>query len=156
VRVAVTDTETGATASVFSQVVVPDFASERLSLSDIVIEPGGQPSASMAPPGTAAPTTERSFRRTDSVQAFLEVYQGTARTDALQPVAMRVRIINTQDIAVRDQSIVLEPDRFSTNRAATSRLTLPVQNLPPGEYLLRLDVTMGDRTADRAVRFRVD
>jgi hypothetical protein len=89
------------------------------------------------------------------VQAFLEVYQGTERTDVLRPVALRVRIINTQDIAVRDQSLVLDPEQFSTNRTAGSRLTLPVQNLPPGDYLLRVDATIGDRAAGRAVRFQV-
>jgi VWFA-related protein len=155
VRVAVTDVAKGTTASVFSQIVVPAFTSERLSLSDIVIEPGGLPSVSTAPPRAAAPTTHRSFQRTDSVQAFLEVYQGTTRTDALQPVSMRVRIINTQDHAVRDQSLVLEPSDFSVNRTTASRLTLPVQNLPPGDYLLKLDATMGERTAGRAVRFQV-
>jgi hypothetical protein len=155
VRVAVTDVTRGTTASVFSQIIVPAFASERLSLSDIVIEAGGLPAASTAPTGVAAPTTERSFQRTDSVQAFLEVYQGTERTDVLRPVALRVRIINTQDIAVRDQSLVLDPEQFSTNRTAGSRLTLPVQNLPPGDYLLRVDATIGDRAAGRAVRFQV-
>lgn len=150
VRVAVTDTARGTTASVFSQVVVPAFASERLSLSDIAIERGNAASA------PAAPTTERSFQRTDSVQAFLQIYQGTERTDAMQSVSMRVRIVDTRDVAVRDQSLVLEPAQFSTNRTATSRLTLPVQNLAPGNYLLRLDATMGDRAASRVARFTVE
>lgn len=156
VRVAVTNTTRGTTASVFSQIIVPDFANERLALSDIVITPGGLPSTSGAQLTGSAPTTERSFQRTDSVQASLEVSQGTARTDILQPVSMRVRIINTRDVAVRDQSLVLEPGQFSLNRTATSRLTLPVQNLMPGEYLLRLDASMGGRTAGRALRFRVE
>lgn len=151
VRIVVTDTESDTTASVFSQVVVPAVARERLSLSDIVIERVDEAAAS----ATATPTTARSFARADQVQAFLQIYQGTERTDALQPVSMRVRIIDTQDVAVRDQSLVLDLAQFAANRTATSSLTLPVQNLSSGEYLLRVEATMGERTAGRAVRFRV-
>jgi hypothetical protein len=134
---------------------VPSFASERLSVSDIVIERGGPSSASSASPTAAAPTTERVFQRTDSVQALLEIYQGTTRTDTLQPVSVRDRSINTQDVAVRDQTLTLTPGQFAMHRTAIPRLALPVQNLSAGEYLLRIDSTMGERTAGRAVRFRV-
>ncbi|ODS52642.1 MAG: hypothetical protein ABS36_16475 [Acidobacteria bacterium SCN 69-37] len=151
VRVAVTDTTTDTMASVFSQIVVPAFASERLALSDIAIERPASAAASVP----AAPTTERSFARTDQVQALLQISQGTERTDSLQPASLRVRIIDTHDVAERDQSIVLAPDQFGTNRTATSRLTLPVQNLAPGEYLLRVEAAIGERTAARLVRFAV-
>jgi hypothetical protein len=60
VRVAVTDVARGTTASVFSQIVVPSFASERLSVSDIVIERGGPSSASSASPaGGPSPRCRR-------------------------------------------------------------------------------------------------
>lgn len=156
VRVALTDAVTNTTASVFSQVVVPAFASERLSLSDIIIErvTGAPPSTAEA--GTVAPITQRSFRRSDSVQAIVQVYQATERSDSLQPVSAQVRIIDAKDSPVHDQSLVLEPAQFSTRRTAHSRLTLPVQNLQAGEYLLRVDARMGDRVAGRAMRFTVE
>ncbi len=40
VRVAVTDRKTGATGSVFSQIAIPDFSTDRLSVSDIAVELG--------------------------------------------------------------------------------------------------------------------
>ena len=35
-------------------------------------------------------------------------------------------------------------------------MTLPVANLPAGEYLLKLNVSADDRTAARALRFAVE
>jgi hypothetical protein len=56
---------------------------------------------------------------------------------------------------VRDQTLTLTPDEFATHRTATPSLALPVQNLPAGAYLLRIETTMGERPVERAVRFEV-
>ena len=45
----------------------------------------------------------------------------------------------------RNRSGALSAAEFASNRTATTRLTLPLRELPPGEYLLALEATLGDR-----------
>ena len=148
IRAAVTDTTTGAVASVFTDVTVPKFASAALSLSDVSVDVAA---------GAAAPlaTTRRSFRRTDRVRAVTQIYQGTGRSEPLAPVSMRVRIIDAKGAAVRDQSLPFGAEAF-TNRRADCVVTLPLANLPAGDYLLMLDAALGGQTAGRALRFAVE
>jgi VWFA-related protein len=148
-------------ASVFTHLTVLDYASAPLSLSPIVV---GAPAGTQAlPPGFLAdvvpvtPTTARRFARRSSVDAFMQIYQGTTRQDALQPVDVRVRIVGARGEVARDQAVTLPTSAFGANRAANLRLALPVQNLRAGEdYLLSLEASMGPRQVGRAVRFRVE
>jgi hypothetical protein len=159
IRVAAAGADAARTASVFTHLTVPDYATSPFALSHIIF--GADAGTSTAPPEfltdvvPVAPTTTRTFARGSGVTAFMQVYQGTTRTDALQPVGVRVRILNARDEAVRDQALVLEPAAFSQGRAADIRFTLPVQNLPAGQYLLSLEARMDERQAGRAVRFEV-
>lgn len=145
--------------SVHTFVDVPDFRRAPLSMSGVLVhvvpEEPTAPLEELQGVVPFVPTARRTFDRTETVWAFVQISQGTSRTDALQPVTVRVRVINVQDDAVRDQTLTLAPDEFATNRTATPSLALPVQSLPAGEYLLSLDATMGDRIASRAVRFHV-
>ncbi len=86
----------------------------------------------------------------------MRIYQGTGRNDTLAPVNVRVRIVNAQNQAVRDEVMPLSAAAFHTARAADCRIALPVAQLPPGDYLLRLEATMGERVAGRAMRFHVE
>jgi VWFA-related protein len=151
VRVAVADPATGAVASVFSPVLIPKFAEEHLSLSDVTVE-------IMPPAGSgraAATTTRRAFSRRDAVRALLQIYQGTTRTDDVRAVRMRVRILDARGQAVRDQALVFNEQQFALRRADCV-VSLPLADLPRGEYLLRLDASMADRDAARALRFAVE
>lgn len=145
--------------SVNTFVDVPDFQRAPLSMSGVLVHV--TPEESTAPleelQGVLpfVPTARRAFERTETVSAFVQISQGTLRTDALVPVTVHVRIVNVQDAVVRDHTMMLPPDEFTTSRTATPRLALPVQNLPPGAYLLRIDATMGERTTERTVRFDV-
>lgn len=160
IRVAVENTVSHQVSSAFSYVTVPAFASVPLSLSSIVV--GAQRTTSSVPRDAlqgllpVAPTTARSFRRGDAVSAFMRIYQGTGRTDALAPVAVRVQIVDSQDRVVRDQVLPLSVSAFGSTRAADCRIALPVSQLPPGNYLLRLEAAMGERIAGRVMRFSVE
>jgi hypothetical protein len=149
VRVAVSDPSTSAVASVFADVTVPRFHAAPLSLSDIAVEIAG---ASSTPP---RPTTRRAFRRVDTVRAAVQIYQGTERTEPVRPVTMRVRILDADGAAVRDQSLTFAADAFE-HRRADAVVTLPLVHLPAGEYLLTLDASAGERAAARALRFEVE
>jgi hypothetical protein len=154
VRVAVADRNTGLVASVFAQVAIPKFASAPLSLSDVVIETDSNTDSDPAPVLPIVPTTRRSFSRTDQVRPFLQIYEGTRRTDAIVPVSVRVRVIDALGHAVRDQTMLFT-DKDFRNRRANCQITLPVEHLAAGEYLLSIDAVAEKQTARRALRFAV-
>jgi VWFA-related protein len=149
IRVAVSDPSAAAVASVFADVTVPRFHAAPLSLSDIAVEIAG--TSSTAP----RPTTRRAFRRGDRVRAAVQIYQGTERAEPVAPVSMRVRILNASGAAVRDQSLTFAVDVFERRRA-DAVITLPLANLPAGDYLLKLDASADGRDATRALRFAVE
>jgi hypothetical protein len=101
------------------------------------------------------PTARRAFARSETVSVFAQVSQGTSRSARLQPVTVRVRIVDAHDTAIRDERSVLAANRFETNRTANLHLSLPIQNLPPGSYLLMLTAVVGERSAERLVRYEV-
>lgn len=148
IRVSAVEQATGTTASVFGQIVVPKFATEPLSLSDVAVERG------TVSAGTIAPTTGRAFARADQVRAFFQVYQGTRRTDAIRPVTVRVRILDASGTLARDQSMVLDSTQFR-ERSADCRINVPVGGLEPGAYLLQIDATANDATVARKLPFAV-
>ena len=148
-------------ASVFTHVTIPPFAGAKLSLSHVALSAG--PTVRSAPPDFLAdvvpirPTPQRHFRRAEGAAAFVRVYQGTALDAPLVPVGVRVRIVDSRDVVVSDEALVLQPEAFAEGRATELRLALPVAVLPPGEYLLRLEAGTDDgEIVGRAVRFAVD
>lgn len=149
IRVAVSDSVAGKVASVFSDVTVAQFGSMSLSLSGVTVDIAS--TSSPAP----VPTTRRVFRRQDRVRALLQIYQGTERSETIVPVSMRVQILDAKGGAVRDQSLPFTEKAF-TNRRADCVITLPVANLPPGDYLLKLEASADRQTAGRALRFAVE
>jgi hypothetical protein len=155
VRAAITDTARGTTASVFSHIVVPAFASDRLSLSDIAVERVATASGTAATPFPAlVPITERSVTRSARVRARLQIYQGTERRNTLLPVSVETRVIDTQDRVVSETTALFAREAFRDRRADVSAM-IPVQTLPVGEYLLSVVATAGNETARRVMRFRV-
>ena len=148
IRVAVADAASGAVSSVFTDVTVPQFRNAPLSLSSIAVDVASGPAA-------PAQTTRRVFKGAERVRAVLQIYQGTGRDDAVLPVSMRVQILDAKGTAVRDQSLPFSASAF-TNRRADCVITLPVANLPAGEYLLKLEATLDRQNAGRAVRFAVE
>jgi VWFA-related protein len=160
VRVAVQNTRSEQVSSVFSYITVPPFGSVPLSLSTIVVD---APRTTTSVPRGAlqgllpvAPTTARSFSRDQAVSVLMRAYQGTERDDALAPVGVRMQIVDAQSRVVRDDAMPLSAAAFQATRAADCRIVLPVSQLAPGEYLLRLEATMGKRIAGRAMRFAVE
>jgi hypothetical protein len=65
-----------------------------------------------------------------------------------------VQIVDTGGRTVRDQSLTIDAAQF-TNRRADCRLTVPVDHLAAGEYLLRIEASAGKASATKAVRFSV-
>jgi VWFA-related protein len=143
------------TASVYTHVDVPDFAREPLSLSGLVLSAIPSPKAAkdtfkdLMP---VTPTARRTFRRSDRVTALLRVYQGG--THPVVPVTITTRLVDGMNAQVGGGVRPVDVASFGTARSFDDQFDLPVQ-LPPGEYLLTVDVAAGGKTAQRTLRFRV-
>jgi VWFA-related protein len=149
IRVAVRDSESGAVSSVFAPITVPAFGDAPLSLSDMTIE------AAPAPPVAPQPTIRRAFKSGEQVQAVLRVYEGLERDDAMVPVSMAASILDASGRAIHDETRTLTELDF-TRRRSEVRFSLPVDQLPPGAYLLRVQASGGGAAALKAVRFAVE
>ena len=145
--------------SVYADVEVPDFAKAPLSMSGLVFEvvpaaPAARNSivASIVP---VSPTTVREFSPTDRVTLFLRIYEGG---DApLAPAKIVVQLKDAHDAIVVDQSGTVELARFNARtRSADLRVTLPIDRLAAGDYLLRAEASLATRTIERATRFKIN
>jgi VWFA-related protein len=159
-RATVVAPDTGRVASVFTHVTIPPFGKNPLTLSHI---------AMTAPADTdtirrervsgllpIVPTTARVFPRTAPVSAFMQVYQGLDRKDAVQPVAITATVIDRAGVTRVREVLPLTVEAFGDRRTADCRVTLPVSRLEPGEYLLTLEAATAAHAAGRAIRFSVE
>jgi hypothetical protein len=151
------DDTSGRSGSVYTDLDVPDFGKETLSLSGLALSVS--PSVVSGPKGALAsvmpivPTTLRDFRPDDRVTAFLQVYQGGSRPVA--PVTVAIRIVDAKGTAVFDRSDAMGADRFGQSRAGDLRFDVPIAQLPRGPYLLTVEAALGKAAAKREVRFAV-
>ena len=156
VRVAV-DAGPGRRGSVYTDVEVPDFAKQPLSLSGVVLSAvpavGSAPADAFSNLMPVIPTVRREFGRSTSAAAFVRVYQGTH--GAVQPASLTARIVDTSDRAVATDVVSLTAESFKVNRSADYRIALPTDRLAAGEYLLTIDATKGRHKAGRVLRFRL-
>jgi hypothetical protein len=138
---------------VYIDVLVPDFASEPLSLSGVVLTESSGSSLRGDALTTLVPTARRVFATDERMQAVLRVYQGGSA--AASPVAMKVRIVDEHDGAVFNRTETFPVTAFSRDRQADYSLRLPLSSLKPGEYWLSIEATAAKRTVRRDVRFTV-
>jgi VWFA-related protein len=144
-------------ASVYTDVDVPDFLQQPLSLSGVVV------ATSPALPSAAhdifkdllpiVPTARREFARASRASVFLRVYQRS--NDAPQPVSMTAQIQDPSGRVLMKDAVALEAAQFASDHAADYRIALPVERLTAGEYLLSIEAAQGEHIASRAVRFAV-
>ena len=143
------------TGSVYTDVTVPDFEKERLSLSGVVVS--GDPVPTAAPRDAFAavipvvPTTRREFERGDRGTAFVRIYQRGKQPDAAVDVTARVTDANGAEVTSKNDTIA--PARFGAARSADYTYELPLATLSPGNYLLTIESRLGALTVRREVRF---
>ena len=156
-RVAVSGTTR--TASVFSYVTVPAFASAPLLLSNIVIGATAKtmtaPKDFLSPLLPVVPTTRREFARSDRLVGFFRIYQGTGRQDPLAPVKVQSTVVDARGTIVASETKMLDAGSFTDGRAADYFAAVPLSTLDAGDYLLKVEAAVGTRVAGRAIRFVV-
>ena len=152
-RAAVMNADTQAASSVFTHVTVPAFDGGRLELSDVVL--ATRENAGALPDGAPAipvvPTTARAFDGNSAASAFLRVYR-PFRTGNPAPVSLEATVLDSRGRRIKHQTL---PDARFTERGADVRLPLPLKDLGPGDYILRLEAKQQTMTASREVAFTV-
>jgi VWFA-related protein len=156
-RVSARSADLEKTGSVYTDVIVPDFAREKLSLSGVVIAaaptPAAAPKDAFAGIIPVVPTTTRGFDRTDNARAFLRMYQGG--TQPAVPVDVTVRLTDAQGAEVSVRRDRVTADAFAAARSADYTYEIPLRTLKPGAHLLTIEATAGPFTSRRDVRFSV-
>jgi hypothetical protein len=145
--------------SLYADVDVPDFENDELSVSGLFLEM--EPADPSAPRGAFSrllpivPTSNREFRRGDATVVYMRVYQG-AMADLL-PVTIATRLVDERDKQVGEGRDRIEVSAFKTaaGRSADYRFPIPLSYLPPGRYLLTLDVSVGPVKTSRSLQFTV-
>jgi hypothetical protein len=157
----VTDSASHLTGSVYTDVVVPDFVRDKVSMSGLVLTrtpsvavAGREVLNSLLP---IVPTTARDFAAGDDVDVFAQLYQ--AAKGAPSPVAIRIAIRDEHDQVVRDLPATVDATSFSAPEQGPRRriLAFPLQlsTLAPGAYLLTVTAGVGKASVHNDVQFRV-
>jgi len=130
-----------------------------LSLSNIVIGATAgtltAPKDFLSPLLPVVPTTRREFARGDRLVGFFRIYQGTGRQDPLSAVKVQSTIVDGRGSVVATETKMLDAGSFVTGRSADYYVAVPLSTLAAGDYLLKVETTMGTRVAGRAIRFVV-
>jgi VWFA-related protein len=153
-RIAATSEEKS--GGVYVDVDVPDFEKVPLSASGLTLQRRRAPPihdkfiADLIP---LMPTTHRQFLASDEVAVFVRIYQGGK--GKIVPVRMTARVKNDKNGVASNHEGTLEVENFSEHRAADFEVSLPLDHLSPGEYLLEVDAQSGARHVIRTARFEV-
>jgi hypothetical protein len=165
VRVAGRETGGGKVGSVFQDVVVPDFSGADLIVSDVIltsIEATAGTATARADeqlkallPGPA--TTDRSFSQEDEISLFADVYDN--ETKRPHKVDITTSVLSTDGTAL----FKTEDERDSAELAGRPggyghAATVPLQNMPPGLYVLRIEARSrlkSDEPVVKEIPFRV-
>lgn len=156
-RAGIRDGANGRIGTVHTHIDVPDFSRAPLSISGILV--GAFPAALTAPRqlltdlADIQSTARRVFARSDTVAIAARIYQGGQP----QQITLLSRVTDATGTNVRDESKTIAADAFSGERERwfEVRESIAVKDLPPGEYVLTLAATRGDRTVQRTVRFLI-
>jgi VWFA-related protein len=157
-RLAVHATSSTLRGSVYADVEIPDFANDPVSLSGLLLtssaSPRSAPRLALAPLIPVQPTARRTFSPAEQVTAFMRIYQGGGARVALQPVDVRVTIVDAAGDLLFSHEEGLPPDRF-TDRAADLQLALPAARLGSGPHLLTVDARTPRAAVTRSLPFEI-
>ena len=149
-------TADGRTSSVYTTVSVPDFDDD-LSLSGLVLTASPSPVSGGADTIgdllPVAPTSYRAFRKTDDVSAFMRIYE---KGKVFVPPKVTTTLTNVRNEKVANFDQTLGGESVGSRTAATNDVALPMSELPAGEYLLTVAVTVGEKHKERRLRFTVE
>jgi VWFA-related protein len=154
VRVGVRVHDSGATASVYGDVEIPDVGGAPFALSGVTLETappasGGAPSG--AEPRALEPTLRRAFATGDRIVAFAQMY--ARQGGALPEVRAVVRDASGQ--AVSDAAVRLKAATPGAPGVADVQADIPTGDLRTGRYVFSIEAASGDTRQRQDVAFEI-
>ncbi len=142
-RVGVRESARGDNGSVFYDLAVPDFRKDPLVLSGLLVTsvsaqqtPTAEPDAAMAKQLPGAATSRREFPVGDTLAVYAEAYANGTPGPQINVV---VRVISEAGEDVFTAKDSMAPDKSG---AANIFGQFALEDLPPGAYLLRVEVAL--------------
>jgi VWFA-related protein len=162
IRIGLREAFTGQTGSVFYDLIVPDFRKEQLALSGLLLTAPSAQAVMTAHPDPSAPallagpaTSRREFRTDDTLTVLADLYDNASPRQPRQ-IDASVALIseNGKEAFSARESLTNGPSAPGGNWMAFAlKRDIPLKNVPPGSYLLRVEVQVrGSKDAAPAVR----
>ena len=147
VRVGVRESGAGEMGTVFYDLDVPDFWREPLSMSGLLLTAEStervmtvQPDGTVSKVLPGAATSSRKFTRSDELALYAEIYATVGQIAPRIDVTTRLISESGRDVSVaRDElsgSVAAGRDKSVTYSLSKS---IPLRDVPPGAYLLRVE-----------------
>lgn len=156
-RVAARTRSDGHAGSVFGDITVPDFSRTTIWLSPPLF--ATQPRLASAPQRVFndilpfVPTSLRDFTPQMSVVAVVQVGFGAQR--GVSAVRMTTTILDNHDRVVLKDAAIIDAKAFNQDSLTTFEVAIPMKQLVPGSYLLRIGAEAGSNRQLQSARFEV-
>jgi hypothetical protein len=159
-RIGARESTGGALGAVFYFLQVPDFTKDALMMSGLLLTaqsseevPTAQPDPALAKLLPGAPTSRREFVRSDTLSLLAEIYDNSKSQQPRQVDAAVHLIAETgQDVFTARDALANTADAKKWDVYAYTR-QVPLSNVAPGRYLLRLEAQVrGDTKTQPVVR----
>jgi len=154
VRIGIRESGAGELGSVFYDLDVPNFASDQLSMSGVLLTSDRSQSALTAEADKTVPpmllpgpaTTRREFGNRDTLSLFAEIYDNLPPNDGHTLDVVTTLVSETgRDVFKSTQTLSGNTEDKSRDKSKLTSLSyatsVPLKDLPPGRYLLRLGAT---------------
>lgn len=139
-------TRGGRTGKVLSDLTVPDFGEQMLMMSGVSLTskaasqmPTLGTTSARATPLTAPVAASREFARSDVVTVYAEVYENVWWTDAEHTITFLTELRNEDGRAIPMTSEKRSSSAVQKVNGHPFVATLPLADVPPGSYLLRVE-----------------
>ncbi len=156
VRVGVRESGAGELGSVFYDLDVPDFTKRGIAMSGLLITAASsrllltpEPDATVPAvllPGPA--TSRRDFLQGDTLNVFAEVYDNTSGQRRDIEVATTLLAETGNEVFKSTQSLGADRQGNSRNSAFQYSTSIPLKDIQPGRYLLRIEASVRGAATD--------
>jgi VWFA-related protein len=157
-RVAAKDATSGKAGSVLNDLVVPDFVKVQIGMSQLLLGSRGATRIATTTVDpvlkdalTVPPTAIREFDQADTMTLLAEIYDN--RMKSAEPVTVLTTVSNDQGMVTFRSEEKIEAFAFEPRRHAyRHRVEIPMRDLAPGRYVVRVAAQPTKAGADAIVR----
>jgi VWFA-related protein len=153
VRVGAREIVAGQIGTVFYDLQVPDFRKDPLMLSGLLLSSSAQTSMA-ALPDPAAPkslpapaTSRRTFSQSETLTVFAEIYDNGSRQQARQIDTVVTLLSEGGQEVFSSTDLIANPSTALGWTAYGWTTGIPLKELPPGRYLLKLEAKVRGNSA---------